>query len=425
MKNEQKNRRSGDAGTQEAQHAYRPPGNDQFHGDYSYPQSTGSEYSPGASRPGAAESYAQYGAPKQAGQDETGWQGPPQKSYGDGQSSPYSPQQPPVQSRPAKHHYGVAVDESVRLVSKLGKDLIEEVSKTVLGKEGALELVLVGVLSNGHILFEDYPGLAKTMLAKTYATTLGCKFKRIQFTPDLLPSDITGTYVFDRNTSEFKFRPGPIFTNILLADEINRAPPKTQAALLEAMEEKQVTIDGITHKLPEPFIVVATQNPIEYEGTYPLPEAQLDRFLLKMNIGYPDYDTEMSIINNRKMRRKDDTDVEVVANPEKMQELQANIENVYVDNDIVAYIVNIVRRTREEGSIAIGASPRGSLAIFKMARAMAALEGRDYVIPDDVKRIVIPALEHRVILKPEPKIKGVRSRDVLSNILMEVPVPMV
>ena len=362
----------------------------------------------------------------------TGWGG--SQSYGGARQpghSPYSSRQPqsysmqPPQARPSQQHYGVAADDSVREVSRVGKQLINEVSKTVLGKEGALELALVGLLSNGHMLLEDYPGLAKTLLAKTYAATLGCTFKRIQFTPDLLPSDITGTYVFDRNTSEFKFRPGPIFTNVLLADEINRAPPKTQAALLEAMEEKQVTIDGETHKLPFPFVVIATQNPIEYEGTYPLPEAQLDRFLMKMNIGYPDYDTEMTMLNNRKMRRKDEVEVETLTNPEKVRELQNNIENVYVDNDIVAYIVNIVRRTRDDGSIAIGASPRGSLALFKMSRAMAALEGRDYVIPDDVKRIAIPALEHRVILKPEPKIKGIRGRDVLSNILMEVPVPMV
>jgi len=362
----------------------------------------------------------------------TGWGG--SQSYGGARQpghSPYSSGQPqsysmqPPQARPSQQHYGVAADDSVREVSRVGKQLINEVSKTVLGKEGALELALVGLLSNGHMLLEDYPGLAKTLLAKTYAATLGCTFKRIQFTPDLLPSDITGTYVFDRNTSEFKFRPGPIFTNVLLADEINRAPPKTQAALLEAMEEKQVTIDGTTHKLPFPFVVIATQNPIEYEGTYPLPEAQLDRFLMKMNIGYPDYDTEMTMLNNRKMRRKDEVEVETLTNPEKVRELQNNIENVYVDNDIVAYIVNIVRRTRDDGSIAIGASPRGSLALFKMSRAMAALEGRDYVIPDDVKRIAIPALEHRVILKPEPKIKGIRGRDVLSNILMEVPVPMV
>jgi len=373
------------------------------------------------------EGYSPHTPPVRSVHEAAGeWQG--MSPYVEGQFPGFGPQGPPEQYvRPAGHvrHYGVAVDDKVRKVSELGKKLIDEVSRSVLGKEGALELVLVGMLSNGHILLEDYPGLAKTLLAKTYAAAIGCKFKRIQFTPDLLPSDITGTYIFHRNTSEFKFRPGPIFTNILLADEINRAPPKTQAALLEAMQEKQVTIDGVTHPLPDPFVVMATQNPIEYEGTYPLPEAQLDRFLMKMNIGYPDYDTEMTIINDRKARRKDDIDVNAIADPAKVVEMQRYVENVYVDNDIVAYIVNIVRRTREDGSIAIGGSPRGSLALFKMSRVMAAIEGRDYVIPDDVKRIAIPALEHRIILKPEPRIKGVRTRDVLSNILMEVPVPMV
>ncbi len=312
---------------------------------------------------------------------------------------------------------------TVRDVSRGSFTLISECEKAILGKRGVLELVAIGILSNAHILFEDYPGLAKTLIARTFSRALGCKYRRVQFTPDLLPADITGTYIFDKKTSEFKFRPGPIFTNILLADEINRAPPKTQAALLEAMEERQVTIEGITHKLPEPFIVMATQNPIEYEGTYPLPEAQLDRFMMKLGIGYPDRLVERSILGNRRARMKDEVDINLIIGLKTILRMQEGIERVYIDEAIIAYITEITARTREDGRVLVGASPRGSLALFKLSRAIAALSGRDYVIPDDVKRIVIPALKHRLILKPEVKFRGVKAADILSELLMGIGVP--
>ncbi|MCK5413883.1 MAG: AAA family ATPase, partial [Thermoplasmata archaeon] len=245
--------------------------------------------------------------------------------------------------------------------------------------------VAVGILANGHILFEDFPGLAKTLMASTFADCLGCTFKRIQFTPDLLPTDITGTYIYDEKDNEFKFRPGPIFTNILLADEINRAPPKTQAALLEAMQERQVSIEGVTHRLPRPFIVLATQNPIEQEGTYPLPEAQVDRFMMKMSVGYPNRADEKEILIRRELRRKDEVDVEVVSSPEKIIQMQTIIEKVHVDPAIMTYMVEIVTRTREDPRVLVGASPRGSLALFKLSRARAVIFGRDYIIPDDIK----------------------------------------
>jgi MoxR-like ATPase len=262
-------------------------------------------------------------------------------------------------------------------------------------------------------------------MANCFAQALGCTFKRIQFTPDLLPADITGTYVFDEKDNEFKFRPGPIFTNILLADEINRAPPKTQAALLEAMQEKQVTIEGVTHKLPRPFIVMATQNPIEQEGTYPLPEAQIDRFMIKMSVGYPNREEEKEILIRRELRRKDDVDLEVITNPKKVIEMQQVVEKVHVDPALLTYIVEIVTRTREDPRVLVGSSPRGSLALFKMGRAHAVINGRDYITPDDIKFISVVSLQHRLILKPEPRIRGVLPEDILKKILAEVPVPAV
>jgi MoxR-like ATPase len=305
------------------------------------------------------------------------------------------------------------------------KKLLDEMENVIVGKREVLEKVLLAILSDGHILIEDYPGLAKTLMAKSFAAAIGCKFKRVQFTPDLLPADITGTYIFNRKNSEFELRKGPIFTNILLADEINRATPKTQAALLEAMQEKQTTLEGHTYKLERPFIVLATQNPIEYEGTYPLPEAQIDRFLIKLGIGYPSKLEEKEILDRRKARRKDEFDVNKIAKPKTVIEMQNAIEDVHVDDDIREYIVEIVQSTRSNSQVEVGASPRGSLALLKLSMARAALNGRDYVVPDDVKEVAVPALAHRLILKPDPWIKGVKTTRIVEAILSKVPVPKV
>lgn len=301
--------------------------------------------------------------------------------------------------------------------------IVNEVSKLIVGKEEVLKQVMLGVLANGHILFEDYPGLAKTMIAKSFAICLGCDFKRVQFTPDLLPADITGTYVFNQKTGDFFFRKGPIFTNILLADEINRAPPKTQAALLEAMQEKQVTLDGKTHSLKEPFIVIATQNPIELEGTYPLPEAQLDRFIMKMKVGYPNTQQETEILKRRLLRKSDGINLNQVADTTAVIEMQKAVEQIHVDDDILHYIAEIVQGTRSHPRIEIGASPRGSLAILKMSRALALYDGRDYVTPDDVKNVAIPALCHRIIFKTEYWFRGISPESVIQKILTDIPVP--
>jgi len=303
--------------------------------------------------------------------------------------------------------------------------IIEEIKKVIVGKEEVLRQVLYSILAGGHILFEDNPGLAKTLIARSFAQVLGCDFKRVQFTPDLMPSDITGTYIYDRKTADFKFFKGPVFTNILLADEINRSPPKTQAALLEAMQEKQVTIEGETYKLEEPFVVIATQNPIEYEGTYPLPEAQLDRFLVKLRIGYPEKDDEIEILRRRIMWRRDELPLNRIATKEDILEMRKKVEDIYVDKDILDYIVRVVRATRNHSQVEVGASPRGSLALLKLSRARALVYGRDYVIPDDVKLTARIALVHRIILKPEPWIRGVRPEDILEDVLKKLPVPKV
>ncbi len=303
--------------------------------------------------------------------------------------------------------------------------IIEEVSKVIVGKDEVLRQVLYTILAGGHILFEDYPGLAKTLIVKSFAQVLGCEFKRVQFTPDLMPSDITGTYIFDRKTSEFKFMKGPVFTNILLADEINRSPPKTQAALLEAMQERQVTIEGETYKLEEPFIVIATQNPIEYEGTYPLPEAQLDRFLVKLAVGYPSKKDEIEILKRRIAWKRDEIPLNKIVTREELLEMKKMVENIYVQDDILDYIVRIVRATRTHSQVEVGASPRGSLAIMRLSRARALVYGRDYVVPDDVKAVTRIALVHRIILKPEPWIRGVRPGDIVEDVLKKVPVPKV
>ena len=303
--------------------------------------------------------------------------------------------------------------------------IISQVGTVIVGKQPVLEKVLLAVLTNSHILFEDYPGLAKTLLAKSLAMSIGCNFSRVQFTPDLLPADITGTYVYNVKFGEFELRKGPVFTNILLADEINRAPPKTQAALLEAMQERQTTLDGKTHQLDNPFMVIATQNPIEYEGVYPLPEAQLDRFLVKLQLGYPNKDEEVEIMRRRMLRGQEDVVLDPVADAKTLLVLQKTVEGIHVDDDVLGYITDIVQATRSQRQIEVGASPRGSLAIFKLSRARAVFHGRDYVIPDDVKEVVEVALVHRLIMKGDSWVKGTSPSQVLNEILKTIPVPKV
>ncbi|TLZ89886.1 MAG: MoxR family ATPase [Methanobacteriota archaeon] len=303
--------------------------------------------------------------------------------------------------------------------------LLDAVEAVIVGKRPVLERVLWAILGDGHLLIEDVPGLAKTLIAKSFAAGLGLSFRRIQFTPDLLPADITGTYVYDRKTSDFVLRRGPIFTQLLLADEINRAPPKTQSALLEAMQERQATLEGETFPLDRPFFVIATQNPIEHEGTYPLPEAQVDRFLLRIDVGYPTREQEIEVLERRRKRRSDDATIEPVTTPDQVRGLQAAIEDVHVDPAVEGYIVDIVGATRGHSQVEVGASPRGSLALLKVSRARAAMAGRDFVTPDDVKTVAGPALAHRLILKPDPWIRGVRTATVLADVLAQVPVPKV
>lgn len=309
-------------------------------------------------------------------------------------------------------------------VSEVGNKVINEVEKAIVGKSKLIEKVMAAALSGGHVLLEDFPGLGKTLLAKSFAISLGLDFKRIQFTPDLLPSDITGGYIYNRSKNEFELRKGPIFANIILADEINRASPKTQSALLEAMEEGQVTLEGKTMKLPQPFMVIATQNPIEYEGTFPLPEAQLDRFIVKLAVGYPSTEEEREILRKRRQRGKDEVELKKVTKAKELLEMRAAVEKVYIDPDVEQYIINLVRRTRNDGQVAVGASPRGSLALLKLTRAWAALNGRDYVLPDDVKTFADPVLVHRLILKPDLWLKKNASSEVIAGILNSVPVPV-
>jgi len=313
----------------------------------------------------------------------------------------------------------------IKEVSTLGKNVIAEVERAVVGKRAALEMILSAALAGGHVLLEDFPGLGKTLVARSFAAVLGLDFKRIQFTPDLLPADITGGYIFNRTTNQFELRKGPIFTNILLADEINRASPKTQSALLEAMQEGQVTLEGETLRLPDPFIVLATQNPIEYEGTFPLPEAQLDRFLLKLNMGYPNAEEEREILSRRRARKHDEIDLRETASVQKLIEMRAAIESVHVDKDIDAYIVGIVQATRDDRRTAVGASPRGSLAFLKAARAYAALMGRDFVLPDDIKHFATAVLAHRVILQPEYWMSSTVTGEVIADAIRRTAVPVV
>ena len=308
-------------------------------------------------------------------------------------------------------------------LAELSNRLLDEVERAVVGKRDALELVLLGVLADGHVLIEDFPGLAKTLIARSFAQVTELGFARIQFTPDLMPSDVTGSSIYNQRSADFEFRPGPIFANLLLADEINRAPPKTQAALLEAMQERQVTIEGCTRQLDRPFLVLATQNPIEHEGTYPLPEAQLDRFLLRISVGYPSREDELGVLEQRRERGTDEIALSPVVNGEKLRAMQQALESVHVSESVGYYIVDVVRATRDAPSVQVGASPRGSLAILKLARAKAALEGRDFVTPDDVKAVAAPALAHRLALRPELWVQQVRAEDVVLERLETVPTP--
>ena len=303
--------------------------------------------------------------------------------------------------------------------------ILGEVERAVVGKRAPLELVLLGILADGHVLIEDFPGLAKTLIARSFARVTGTRFSRIQFTPDLMPADVTGSSIYNQRESDFEFRPGPIFANILLSDEINRAPPKTQAALLEAMQERQVTIEGTTHPLEPPFIVLATQNPIEYEGTYPLPEAQLDRFILRIGVGYPSRDHEWELLERRLARAVEEVELDQIVDRGMLIEMQQAVEQVHVEESLGFYIVDLVAATRGAPGVQVGSSPRGSLALMKLARCRAALSGRDFATPDDVKAVAVPALAHRLALRPELWVERRRSDDIVRELLEQVPTPAV
>ena len=285
--------------------------------------------------------------------------------------------------------------------------------------------MLLGLLAEGHVLIEDFPGLAKTMMARAFSQVTTLDYSRIQFTPDLMPADVTGSSIYDQSEGDFEFRPGPIFTNLLLADEINRAPPKTQAALLEAMQERQVTVEGATNLLARPFFVIATQNPIEYEGTYPLPEAQLDRFLLRTGVGYLSREHEWEVLERRIEREVDEVELSPVVDRETLLEMQRALEQVHVDETLGLYIVDLVAATRKAPGVQVGSSPRGSLAVLKLARGKAALSGRDYVVPEDVKAVAVAALAHRLTLRPELWVQNLRAEDIVRELLEQVPTPAV
>jgi MoxR-like ATPase len=308
-------------------------------------------------------------------------------------------------------------------VARQADRILDEVERAVVGKREALELVLLGILADGHVLIEDFPGLAKTLTARAFAQVASIGFTRVQFTPDLMPSDVTGSSIYNQREGDFEFRPGPIFTNLLLADEINRAPPKTQAALLEAMQERQVTIEGSTHPLAPPFLVLATQNPIEYEGTYPLPEAQLDRFMLRIAVGYPEREHEWEVLERRLERSVDEVELEPMVSRDELIEMQRALEQVHVDRSVGLYMVDLVAATRDAPGVQVGASPRGSLALLKLSRGHAALRGRDYVTPEDVKAVAVPALGHRLSLRPELWVQRLRPDDIVAELLGRVPTP--
>jgi MoxR-like ATPase len=311
----------------------------------------------------------------------------------------------------------------MKSVHDFAKAVIDNVERVIVGKRAAIELMMVALLCDGHVLIDDVPGVGKTMLARAIAISLGSSFKRLQCTPDLLPNDVTGVSVFNQRTSEFEFRPGPVFTNVLLADEINRATPRTQSALLECMGEGQVSVDGVTHILAHPFFVLATQNPIEYEGTFPLPEAQLDRFLLRLSLGYPSVDDESQILLNLQRQHPIEA-LEPVVDGSHLPDLQRQVWEVHVDDTVRDYAVRLVHATREHTDLALGASPRGSLALFKTAQALAAVRGRSYVLPDDVKPLVRPALAHRLIIRPESALRGRTADLVLDDLVERVPLDL-
>ncbi len=311
----------------------------------------------------------------------------------------------------------------IAAVAERVRDVVQTLGRIVVGKNEVLERILAGVLADGHVLIEDYPGLAKTLIARLLAQALDLGFRRIQFTPDLLPSDITGSFLYDQREARFEFRPGPVFTNLLLADEINRATPKTQAALLEAMQEAQVTVEGQSFPLARPFLVIATQNPIELEGTYPLPEAQLDRFLLRVAVGYPDAGAEREILRIRRARRTDAVAVPVLITQAELLAMQAALEDVFVSDALEQYIVALTQATRSDPRVALGASPRGSLAVLKLARAEAAIRGREFVLPDDVKAVAVAALAHRLVLRPELWTSRTTPTQVVESLLQQVPAP--
>jgi MoxR-like ATPase len=320
----------------------------------------------------------------------------------------------------------VTVEEqrlSLPEVSRLARAVLDAVGTVMVGKRDALELVLAGMLASGHVLLEDLPGLGKTLTARSFAQVLGLDFRRLQFTPDLLPADVTGSFLYDQRHHELTFRAGPVFTNLLLADEINRTPPKTQAALLEAMQEKQVSVEGVTYRLEPPFHVLATANPIEYEGTYPLPEAQLDRFLLRVSFGYPAPDEEWLVLRRRMARRAEESRLDPVVDPATLRAMQAALEDVTVEDSVGRYLVDLATATRAHASVLVGASPRGSLALLLLGRARAALAGRDYVIPEDVKAVAVPALAHRITLRPELWLRNADPAFVVNEVLAATPAP--
>ena len=307
-------------------------------------------------------------------------------------------------------------------VQACAERLIENVERVIIGKRSVVELTVLGLLCEGHILIEDVPGVGKTVLAKSLSRSVGCSFQRIQFTPDMLPSDVTGVSIFNQKTLEFEFRPGPIHAQIVLVDEINRATPKTQSSLLEAMEERQVTVDGHTYMLAQPFMVLATQNPIEYEGTFPLPEAQLDRFMIRLEIGYPSAEEELNILDRQQFAHPVNSLQQVISLAE-LQEAQTAIKEIYVDNHIKQYIVELVRRTRQHPDVYLGSSTRGALALYRLGQARAAVQGRDYVLPDDIKALAKWSLSHRIIVGPAARIKDIDARDIVEDILKKLPIP--
>ena len=307
-------------------------------------------------------------------------------------------------------------------IQSFTEKIVKNIEKVIVGKRGAVELAIISLICQGHLLIEDVPGVGKTVLARSLAKSLGCAFSRIQFTPDMLPSDVTGVSIYNQVSTQFEFRPGPITAQIVLADEINRATPKTQAALLEAMEEHQITVDGVTHLLPKPFMVLATQNPIEYEGTFPLPEAQLDRFLMRLRLGYPDINDEINILERQQFKHPVD-ELQQVATVDELLKVQEAVRSIYVAPGVKHYIVELTHHTREHADVYLGASPRGSLALYRTGQALAAIQGRDFVLPDDIKALLKPALSHRVILGPAARLRDLSSDQVLDEIMTVVPVP--